>query len=318
MRSRHPRSPPLWIRQVVILKSDPASGNNRPEGAAGAHFGFDGLTMLLLLSPAKSLDYDTPVPLVLRRRATEPLFADQAAALITLLRQKSVAEVAALMDLSNPLAQLNVQRYAAWQRSATAPNSAPQNSTPQNSKPAVLAFDGDVYTGLDAKTLKTPDMTWAQDHLLILSGLYGVLRPLDWLQPYRLEMGTALATPRGKDLYAWWGDAVAEQINQRLAGQAKPLVVNLASVEYARVALRKSLRAQVVDCVFEERQADGSHKVVSYFAKKARGMMARHAVLRRAKSLRQLRDFSAGGYALDGAVSTATRLVFRRAAPASV
>ena len=221
--------------------------------------------MLLLLSPAKALDFDTPVPAALQKRITEPLFEDQAAALIDLLRTKSEAEVAALMDLSEALAQLNVRRYAAWQRRASA----------QPSKPAVLAFNGDVYTGLDARTLKTADLRWAQEHVMILSGLYGVLRPLDRLQPYRLEMGTALATPRGKDLYAWWGDRVAEHINQhinpRLDGPAQALVVNLASVEYARVALRKSLRARVVHCVFEEQQADGSHQVVSFFAKKARG-----------------------------------------------
>jgi cytoplasmic iron level regulating protein YaaA (DUF328/UPF0246 family) len=260
--------------------------------------------MLFLLSPAKSLDYETRVPAPVARRATAPLFGDQAAALIDVLRKKSPAEVSALMDLSPALAELNVQRYAAWR----------PHPLPSQTKPAVLAFDGDVYAGLDARSLKTADLDWAQEHLVILSGLYGVLRPLDTLQPYRLEMGTALATPRGKDLYAWWGDRVAQHLNERLSGQAKPLVVNLASVEYARVALRKTLQATVVDCVFEEQQDDGSHKVVSFFAKRARGMMARHAVLRRARSLRQLLDFNAAGYALAKEASTATRLVFRRAA----
>ena len=258
--------------------------------------------MLFLLSPAKTLDYETPVPAVLRKKATEPLYPDAAASLIEVLRQKTPAQVAALMDLSDNLAALNVERYAAWQPTATA----------ANSKPAVLAFDGDVYSGLDAKTLKTADLTWAQQHVVILSGLYGALRPLDRLQPYRLEMGTALQTARGEDLYAYWGDTVADYLNTRQAGEDKPVVINLASVEYARVALRKALRARVVDCVFEEGQADGSHKVVSFFAKKARGLMVRHAVLNRVRSVRALQSFNAEGYVLARGVSTASRLVFRR------
>ena len=264
--------------------------------------------MLFLLSPAKSLDYETAVPAPLLGKATEPLFTAQAAELIGVLRKKSPAKVAALMDLSDKLAALNVARYAAWQAQAT----------PANSKPAALAFDGDVYTGLQAPTLSTADLVWAQKHLVILSGLYGVLRPLDRLQPYRLEMGTALKTRRGKDLYAWWGDTVAQYLDQHLAAQprgAARVVVNLASIEYARVALRASLQARVVDCVFEESRA-GEHKVISFFAKKARGLMARHAVQQRARSLAQLETFSAEGYALDRGASQADRLVFRRPARA--
>ena len=261
--------------------------------------------MLLLLSPAKTLDYDTPVPLPLRKKATDALFADEAAALIQVLRKKSPAQVARLMDLSDKLAALNVARYRAWQPLAA----------PGNSKPAVLAFDGDVYDGLRARTLKTADLSWAQAHIVILSGLHGALRPLDRLQPYRLEMGTALKTTRGKDLYAFWGDTVAEYLNARQADEAAPVVINLASVEYARVALRKALRARVVDCVFEERQADGSHKVISFFAKKARGLMARFAIEQRARSARALRSFSAEGYALAPEVSGPDCLVFRRAHP---
>jgi cytoplasmic iron level regulating protein YaaA (DUF328/UPF0246 family) len=260
--------------------------------------------MLFLLSPAKSLDYDTPVPAALRKKATDPLFTDEAAALIKVLRPKTPAQVASLMDLSDKLAGLTVARYAAWQPQATA----------GNSKPAALAFNGDVYDGLDARTLKTADLSWAQEHVVILSGLYGALRPLDRLQPYRLEMGTALATPRGKDLYAWWGDTVAAYINQRQAEEATPTVVNLASVEYSRVALRPALRARVVDCVFEESQPDGTHKIVSFYAKKARGLMARFAVLQRARSTKALEAFDADGYALARAASLPTRLVFRRPA----
>jgi cytoplasmic iron level regulating protein YaaA (DUF328/UPF0246 family) len=258
--------------------------------------------MLLLLSPAKTLDYLTPVPRPVLKRATDPQYLGDAAALIAVLRTQSPGQVAELMDLSDKLAELNAQRYAAWQPTAT----------PHNSKPAVLAFDGDVYTGLQARTLRTADLAWAQDHLVILSGLYGVLRPLDRLQPYRLEMGTALPTTRGKDLYAWWGDTVAAHLNALQAAETAPVIVNLASIEYARVALRKSLRARVVECVFEEGQTDGSFKVISFFAKKARGLMARHAVLKRARSVQALKDFSAEGYALDRAASKPDRLVFRR------
>jgi cytoplasmic iron level regulating protein YaaA (DUF328/UPF0246 family) len=257
--------------------------------------------MLFLLSPAKSLNYETPAPRPVLRRATEPLFTPQAAELIGLMRQKSAAEVAALMDLSAPLAELNVARYQAWQPEAT----------PANSKPAVLAFDGDVYDGLNARTLAPADLAWAQDHLLLLSGLYGVLRPLDKLQPYRLEMGTALANPRGRDLYAWWGDTVASYLNQRLQAERTPTIVNLASVEYAKVALRPALQARVVDCVFEDWK-DGRYKIISFYAKRARGMMARYAVQARARSVKALQGFDTDGYAYAPAASAADRLVFRR------
>ncbi len=258
--------------------------------------------MLFLLSPAKTLDYDTPVPAPLRKKATEPLFTDQAAALINVMRKKTPAQVATLMELSDALAALNVERYAAWQT----------QHTPANSKPAVLAFAGDVYDGLDASTLKTADLSWAQDHVVILSGLYGALRPLDRLQPYRLEMGTAVATVCGRDLYAWWGDTVATHLNERQAADAAPVVVNLASIEYSRVALRTALKARVVDCVFEETQADGSHKIISFFAKKARGLMARYAIQQRVRSVKALQAFDAEGYAWVKADSSKDRLVFRR------
>jgi cytoplasmic iron level regulating protein YaaA (DUF328/UPF0246 family) len=258
--------------------------------------------MLFLLSPAKSLDYETPVPAPLRRKATEPQYLAEAAALIELMRRKSQRQVAALMGLSDALAALNVERYAAWRPA----------HTPANSRPAALAFNGDVYDGLQAGSLKTADFSWAQQHLVILSGLYGVLRPLDSLQPYRLEMGTAVATPRGKDLYAWWGDTVAEHLNTLQAGESKPVVVNLASIEYARVALRPALKARVIDCVFEEIQPDGEPKIISFHAKRARGLMARHAILKRARSPQALLDFNAEGYAFVKADSTAGRWVFRR------
>jgi len=257
--------------------------------------------MLLVISPAKTLDFETPVPAALARRATLPLFEAQAGDLIGVLRKKKPAQVAALMDLSDKLAALNVQRYAAWSPEATA----------GNSRPAAWAFAGDVYEGLQSHTMKAADWTWAQQHLVILSGLYGVLRPLDRLQPYRLEMGTALRVKRTKDLYGYWGDALAEHLNGRQAGEAAPVLVNLASVEYSRAALRKALRARVVECVFEDWKGVG-YKVISFFAKQARGMMARHAIERRATRPEQLLDFTTAGYAFDAGASEPDRLVFRR------
>lgn len=258
--------------------------------------------MLLLLSPAKTLDYETPLADV---AATEPLFVPHSVLLIRELRKLKVADVAQLMDLSTPLAKLNVARYKAWRR--VVPHAA--------ARPAVLAFDGDVYGGLSARALPPGDLEWAQQHLCLLSGLYGVLRPLDRMQPYRLEMGTRLATGRGDNLYQFWGSRISEYLNQRLAGDPQPLVVNLASVEYARVVNRKALKSPVVDCVFEERRSGGEYKVISFMAKRARGLMARFAIEQRAGTLATLRGFRAEGYQYDAAVSGASTLVFRRDAP---
>ena len=252
--------------------------------------------MLFLLSPAKSLDFETPTPPAVEALATRPAFVDEAAALIDVLKTHSPAEVASLMSLSDPLAQLNVARYAAWRRSFTA----------RNSKPAALAFDGDVYGGLDARSLGVDDLAWAQAHVVILSGLYGALRPLDRLQPYRLEMGTKLATPGARDLYGYWGDRIAEHLNRRLRGDKAPVVVNLASQEYFRAADRPRLQARVVECVFEEGKA-GGWKIVSFFAKRARGLMARHAIVNRLQRPEELCSFAAEGYVYAPAVSTADR-----------
>ena len=207
------------------------------------------------------------------------------------------------MELSDNLSTLNVERYAAW---------APEHQIDgRDCKPAVLAFDGDVYDGLEARTLKVADLAWAQEHLVILSGLYGALRPLDRVRPYRLEMGMALRVKRSKDLYGYWGDRVAEYLNERQRDEAAPVIINLASIEYGRVALRKALRARVIDCVFEDWKGSG-YKVISFFAKKARGLMARHLIESRAKSPQALENFTAGGFALDRKVSEPDRLVFRR------
>ncbi|MES2990850.1 MAG: peroxide stress protein YaaA [Pseudomonadota bacterium] len=257
--------------------------------------------MLFLLSPAKSLDYDTPVPKAVAKLATDPLFIDRSTELIALMRKRSAKNVAALMDLSEALAELNVARYAAWSPRFTA----------ANSKPAVLAFDGDVYGGLQAKELTLADLRWAQKHVAILSGLHGLLRPLDRLQPYRLEMGTRLPNPHGADLYAYWGDAIAEQLNERLAEAKAPVVVNLASQEYFHAVRTQVLAARVVECVFEDWK-NGEYKIISFFAKRARGLMARHAIERRVGSVAGLKTFDADGYRFDAAESKRDRLVFRR------
>jgi uncharacterized protein len=259
--------------------------------------------MLLLLSPAKSLDFDTPAHV---KPSGPPPFVAESAELIAILKQKTPAEIAELMDLSDDLAALNVGRYGIWSPRFTA----------RNSKPAALAFDGDVYGGLDAKTLSEDDLAWADEHVAILSGLYGVLRPLSKLQAYRLEMGTALANPRGQDLYAYWGNTIAEHLNQRLARlrEKEPLVVNLASQEYFKAVRRKVLKARVVECVFEDWKG-GGWKVISFFAKRARGLMARHAILNRAHTVGALESFAAEGYAFDADASEPDRMVFRRLQP---
>jgi uncharacterized protein len=254
--------------------------------------------MLFLLSPAKSLDYETPASL---KSATRPQFIERSSELIDILKTQSPSQVAQLMNLSDALAELNVKRYAAWSPRFTA----------KNSKPAVLAFNGDVYEGLDAKTLGDDDLAWAQRHVAILSGLHGVLRPLDKLQPYRLEMGTRLATPRGNNLYDYWGDTIAEHLNQRLAANESPVVVNLASQEYFRAVDRRALKARVVECVFEDWKG-GGYKVISFFAKRARGLMARHAIQHRIATPKALEGFDAEGYAFAAKVSAPERLVFRR------
>ena len=262
--------------------------------------------MLFLISPAKSLDYDTPVDGVPH---SQPLFVPQAQPLIKALRKKSWRQVAKLMDLSQNLAELNVARYASW---------SPEFSL-HNAKQAVLAFDGDVYDGLLAKTLNPADLAWAQGHLCILSGLYGVLRPLDLMQPYRLEMGTSLKVGRPDNLYQYWAKTIAPYLNERLDADAADagahadarVVVNLASQEYSKTVNTKLLKARVVQCVFED-FSSGDYKVVSFFAKKARGMMARYAIEQRIQTVDGLEAFGAGGYRLARALTTPERLVFRR------
>jgi hypothetical protein len=217
------------------------------------------------------------------------------------LKHKSPAQISELMDLSNNLAVLNVARYEAWRPQFTA----------KNSKQAVLAFNGDVYEGLDAKSLKPKDLEWAQEHVCILSGLYGVLRPLDWMQPYRLEMGTALTNLHGKNLYQFWGSSIAQYLNAQLIKDKTPVVVNLASQEYFKAVDQKVLKARVIECVFEEYKG-GKYKVVSFFAKRARGLLARYAIQKHIQNPEKLKDFDLEGYAYAASESGANRWVFRR------
>ena len=254
--------------------------------------------MLFLLSPAKSLDYDTP-PQV--NTHTQPLFTRQSAALIDVLKTKSPQDISNLMKLSDALSGLNVARYQTWSKKFTV----------KNSKQSVLAFNGDVYEGLDAKTLNAKQLDWAQDHLCILSGLYGALRPLDLMQPYRLEMGTPLVTPKGNNLYQFWGSQISDYLNERAAADSAPIVVNLASEEYFKSVDLKTLKARVVNCVFEDYK-NGKYKIISFYAKRARGLMARYAIDKKITTVKKLESFNAEGYGFEAALSGPERLVFRR------
>ena len=254
--------------------------------------------MLFLLSPAKSLDYDTPAQVSTH---TQPLFTRQSAALIDILKTKSPQDISSLMKLSDALSGLNVARYQAWSKKFTA----------KNSKQSVLAFNGDVYEGLNAKSLDAAQLDWAQAHLCILSGLYGVLRPLDLMQPYRLEMGTALRTEKGSNLYQFWGSQISDYLNERAAAQTTPVIVNLASEEYFKVVDLTTLKARVVSCVFEDYK-NGDYKIISFHAKRARGLMVRYAIENKASSVKKLEGFDTEGYAFVAGLSAPDRLVFRR------
>ena len=255
--------------------------------------------MLFLLSPAKSLDYDTP--LHPQQPHTAPLFVKQSQELIALLREQTPLQISALMSLSDTLAGLNVARYQAWSTKATT----------KNARQAVLAFDGDVYGGLDARSLCGDDLAWSQEHVCILSGLYGVLRPMDLMQPYRLEMGTRLANAKGANLYHFWGTQIADYLNTRLRADISPVVINLASQEYFKAVDTQALKARVVECVFEDYK-NGQYKIISFFAKRARGLMARYAVTHQLITPEQLHAFDVDGYAWCAAQSTPQRMVFRR------
>jgi len=261
--------------------------------------------MLILLSPAKTLDFDTPSTTPMCSQAE---LIDQATPLIRILARKTPAQIAALMSLSDKLAALNVARYAEWR---------PEHLAPE-AKQAVLAFAGDVYDGLDAASLPPAVLEgYLQRRLGILSGLYGLLRPLDLVRPYRLEMGTRLANRRGDDLYDYWGKRVSTAINARLdmlEGSAERVVVNLASQEYFRAVHRGALKARVITPLFQERR-NGEYKVVSFNAKRARGAMTRYAAERDIADPHALKAFDRDGYAFDEAASNDDTWYFRREMP---
>ncbi len=253
--------------------------------------------MLTVISPAKKLDFDRAP---LKIDATEPDFQADAYSLSRTARRLSVVKLQKLMHLSPALAKLNHDRF---QEFAEVP-------TPEQVKPAALAFNGDTYIGLQAETLSAEDMAYAQDHLRLLSGLYGLLRPMDNIQPYRLEMGSRLATRRGKTLYQYWGSRLAEAINETGA----PILLNCASVEYFKAVAPKALQPRVITPVFME-EREGNRKVVGLFAKRARGMMARFVVQNRIESEAGIKAFNHGGYGYRPDLSEGDRMVFTRAYP---
>lgn len=254
--------------------------------------------MLAVISPAKTLDFETPP---LTDLFTTPDFLDQSQQLIAKLRRLSGKEIGSLMSISPALVKLNQQRYRDW--------SAP--FTPANAKPALMAFKGDVYTGFDLDAFKKSDFQRAQKHLRILSGLYGVLRPLDLIQPYRLEMGTKLATRRGKDLYKFWKPIVADTLNQAVEESGGDALINLASNEYFDAVDKQRLNARVITPVFKD-QKNGNYKVISFFAKKARGAMSDFIIRNRISNPKELKDFDGLGYQFQPDQSQDQTLVFTR------
>ncbi|OLU13967.1 peroxide stress protein YaaA [Pseudomonas sp. PA1(2017)] len=254
--------------------------------------------MLMVISPAKTLDYESaPVT----ARFTQPEFLDHSQELVAQLCDFTPAQIAELMHLSDKLAGLNAARFGSW---------TPAFDT-QNAKQALLAFKGDVYTGLDAESFTEADFDFAQQHLRMLSGLYGLLRPLDLMMPYRLEMGTKLANARGKDLYAFWGEHISEWLNQALVAQGDDVLLNLASNEYFGAVKRKVLKARIIDTEFKDLK-NGQYKIISFYAKKARGLMARHVIRERVTDPQHLKDFDDQGYRFSAKDSSADKLVFLR------
>lgn len=253
--------------------------------------------MLVLLSPAKTLDYETPVP---TQTFSQPQFVDQAQKLIDQLKTFAPQDIAELMKLSDKLSSLNLARYQSW--------SATHDQT--NARQAMLAFKGDVYTGLQAETFSDADFEFAQQHLRILSGLYGVLKPLDLMQPYRLEMGTSLDTSKGKSLYAFWDDQITQRLNDDQDAQ-EPLVINLASNEYFKSVDKKLLKGRLITPIFKDWKGD-KYKIISFYAKKARGMMARYIIKNRIDTAESIQGFDYEGYRFNPELSEGDNWVFTR------
>lgn len=254
--------------------------------------------MLMVISPAKTLDYESPLATA---RFTQPALLDQSQQLIEVARQLSPAQVGTLMHISDKLALLNAERFNDWQ----------PDFTPDNARQAILAFKGDVYTGLQAETFSEADFDFAQSHLRMLSGLYGLLRPLDLMMPYRLEMGIRLENPRAKDLYGFWGDRITTALNAALAEQGDSVLINLASDEYFKSVKPKQLNADIIKPVFLD-EKNGKFKVISFYAKKARGLMSRYIIQNRLTQPEQLKKFDIDGYFYDADGSSGNELVFKR------
>lgn len=254
--------------------------------------------MLLVISPAKTLDFETPAKTAL---STQPAFLKESEELIEQLKLLSPADISSLMSISEKLAVLNSNRFIEWQLPFT----------PENSKQALLAFKGDVYEGLSADSLSEKDLGWANEHLRILSGLYGLLNPLDLIQPYRLEMGSRFNNQRGKNLYEFWGHKITDKINEEMASQESPVLINLASNEYFKSIKSRHLKAGVITPVFKDWKND-KYKVISFYAKKARGMMSAYIIKNRIENPEDIKAFDTNGYVFSAEQSTDSDWVFLR------
>lgn len=253
--------------------------------------------MIAIVSPAKTLDFETPVA----AEKTKSRFFNESKELLETLKKQDESDLQRLMSISDSLAQLNVERYQKFS----------SRHTDKNSKQSMYAFQGDVYQGLDAATLSTEEIAFAQNHLRILSGLYGLLRPLDAIQPYRLEMGTQLAFNGYRNLYDFWKDTIAPALNKDLKKQGDDILVNLASVEYFKAVDTRQLKAHVIDVEFKDFK-NGQYKIISFFAKKARGLMARYIIKNQISDAEDLKGFNYEDYYYDEQNSTENLLAFKR------
>ncbi len=254
--------------------------------------------MLMVISPAKTLDFESPLA---TQRFTQSTLLEKSQQLIDVARDLSPAQIGSLMGISDKLAHLNADRFNQWQPPFTL----------DNARQAILAFKGDVYTGLQAETFSEADFDFAQQHLRMLSGLYGVLRPLDLMQPYRLEMGIKLANPAAKDLYGFWGDLLTQKLNDAMAEQGDEVLINLASDEYFKAVKPKQLNGELIKPVFLD-EKNGKFKVISFYAKKARGLMSRYVIQNRLSKPEQLKQFDVDGYFFAADESKGNELVFKR------
>ncbi|WP_411691482.1 peroxide stress protein YaaA [Acinetobacter gandensis] len=254
--------------------------------------------MLALISPAKTLDYETVLP---TEKFTQPRLLDHSQELIEVASKLSASEIASLMSVSEKIATLNAERFRDWQ---------PEFNF-ANARQAIFAFKGDVYTGLNAYQLEKQDIDYAQKHLRMLSGLYGLLRPLDLMMPYRLEMGTKLKNTRGNNLYEFWGNTITETINTDLAQAESELLVNIASDEYYKSVKESKIKAEIIKPVFLD-QKNGKYKVISFYAKKARGLMARYLLENKIERAEDIKSFNTDGYYFDAESSLKGELVFKR------